>query len=77
MTQTPLLSVAGDGMILPWIPNLYEQNVLSRHRLLTTLRQRVQQAIASGHRDLAKILGNRIMVIEADSVVTQSGSESC
>ncbi len=63
---TPLLSVAGDGVVLPWIPSLYEQNVLAKHRLLATLRQRVQQAIASGHRDLARILGNRIMVIEAD-----------
>ena len=40
--------------------------MLQKQQLLGILRQRVRQAIANGNNDLARILRNRIMVIEAD-----------
>ena len=62
----PALFIAGEFGVQPWIAGLYSQAVLQKQRLLGILRQRTRQAIASGNHDLAQILRNRIMVIEAD-----------
>ena len=64
--QGPGLFVAGDFIQELWVPDLYEQSVQQKLRLLTLLRKRTQQAIASGQTELVKILRNRIMIIEAD-----------
>ena len=62
----PALFIAGEFGVQPWISGLYSQAVLQKQRLLHILRQRARQAIANGNRDLARILRNRIVVIEAD-----------
>ncbi|UYM14464.1 RING finger protein [Endozoicomonas euniceicola] len=45
---------------------LITKNQENKLRLLKVLRKKIQQAIALGHGDLARILDNRIMLIEAD-----------
>ena len=45
---------------------LTRKNLKNKRRLLKILRKKMQQAIALGHGDLARILDNRIMLITAD-----------
>ena len=45
---------------------LIRKNQENKRRLLKILRKKMQQAIAGGNGDLARILDNRIMLIEAD-----------
>ncbi|UYM16082.1 hypothetical protein [Endozoicomonas euniceicola] len=45
---------------------LITKNQENKRRLLKVLRKKIQQAIALGHGDLARILDNRVMLIEAD-----------
>ncbi|UYM16995.1 serpin family protein [Endozoicomonas euniceicola] len=65
----PELTLIISGNELPpwsWLPDLYNQSLLQKLELLRRLRQRLQQAITSGQRDLPAILQDRIMIIEAD-----------
>ena len=69
--QEPGLFIAGPYGTEQWLPylqdlSLHKQSMLQKLRLLRILRRRVRGAIASGQHDLARILENRIMVIEAD-----------
>ncbi|MCW7553100.1 hypothetical protein NX722_10730 [Endozoicomonas gorgoniicola] len=45
---------------------LIKKNQENKRRLLKVLRKKIQQAIALGRGDLARILDNRVMLIEAD-----------
>ncbi|UYM17621.1 hypothetical protein [Endozoicomonas euniceicola] len=45
---------------------LIRKNLENKRQLLKILRKKMQQAIARGHGDLARILDNRIMLIAAD-----------
>ncbi|UYM16667.1 ankyrin repeat domain-containing protein [Endozoicomonas euniceicola] len=45
---------------------LIRKNLENKRQLLKILRKKMQQAIALGHGDLARILDNRIMLIAAD-----------
>ncbi|UYM16706.1 ankyrin repeat domain-containing protein [Endozoicomonas euniceicola] len=64
----PLIIVYGDKKYPEQdsAEELIRKNLKNKRQLLKILRKKMQQAIARGHGDLARILDNRIMLITAD-----------
>ncbi|UYM16693.1 ankyrin repeat domain-containing protein [Endozoicomonas euniceicola] len=64
----PLIIVYGDKKYPEQdsAEELIRKNLENKRQLLKILRKKMQQAIARGHGDLARILDNRIMLIAAD-----------
>ena len=77
--REPGLFIAGEYATEQWMPylhdqsrdnqkspSLYNQSMMQKLRLLRVIKRRAKEAMASGQTDLARILENRVMVIEAD-----------